>query len=116
MLTKLNLDGLMLAEYNVLVRMDPVMTKTASGIELPESMIDRDSLARDVGTLVAASPLAFGYSEWPEGKGPPEVGERVLIAMYDGKLYDIDGEKYRVVKDKSVVAWWPSAPALAAAA
>lgn len=116
MLSKRDLEALTFAEYNVLVRMDPVVKVTPGGIELPEEFVDRDALARDVGTLVSASPLAFGYSEWPADNGPPQVGDRVLIAMYDGKLYDVDGEKYRVVKDKSIVAWWPKAPALAAAA
>lgn len=116
MLSKADLNDMVMAEYNVLVRMDPVEARTAGGLHLPESMVDRDALARDAGTLIKASPLAFGYSEWPEDRGPPQPGDRVLIAMYDGKLYDVEGEKYRVIKDKSVVAWWPSKVTLAAAA
>ena len=112
-----DLDGLKLAEYNVLVRMDPVETKTAGGVHLPTSALEKDSIAKDLGTLVKASPLAFDYSKWPEGEGPPQPGDRVLIAMYDGKLYNIGDQQFRVVKDKSVVAWWPAdQPASLAAA
>lgn len=104
-----------MAEYNVLVRMDPVEQRTAGGIILTNDAVDRDALSRDVGTLVNVSEHAFNYAEWPNG--PPQAGDRVLIAMYDGKMYDVEGEKYRVIKDKSVVAWWPAdKPALAAAA
>jgi co-chaperonin GroES (HSP10) len=105
-----------MAEYNVLVRMDPVVKVTPGGIELPEEYVDRDALSRDVGTLVNAGQHAFSYAQWSETEGPPQPGDRVLIAMYDGKLYDVEGEKYRILKDKSVVAWWPAQPALAAAA
>ena len=116
MLSKSIVENMQLAEYNVLVRMDPVEEKTRGGIILTESAVDRDAISRDLGTLVKISPLAFGYAEWPEGTTPPQPGDRVLIAMYDGKMYDIDGEKWRVVKDKSVVAWWAEKPSLAAAA
>lgn len=107
MLSKSDLEGLKLAEYNVLVRMDPVETKTAGGLHLPQSAVDANAISKDLGTLVKASEHAFGYvKDWTDGA--PQPGDRVLIAMYDGKLYKIDGEEYRVVKDKSVVAWWPA--------
>lgn len=90
---------------------------TKGGIFLPQSAVDRDEISEDRGVLVKASPLAFGYAEWPEGKEPPQPGDRVLLAQYDGKVHEFDGVKYRVVKDKSVVGWWPAEqPVLAAAA
>lgn len=115
-MNRADLESMELSEYNVLIRMDPVETQTKGGIQLPESMVERNTLSADLGTLVKASPLAFGYAKWPDGKGPPQPGERVLIAQYDGKLYEFEGEKFRVCKDKSVVAWWPQPASLAAAA
>lgn len=112
---KSDLENMKLAEYNVLVRMDPVEERTAGGIILTNDAVDRDALSRDVGTLVNVGEHAFNYvEEWKNG--PPQPGCRVLIAMYDGKMYDVEGEKYRVIKDKSVVGWWDEQPALAAAA
>lgn len=114
-MNKSDLLSMKMAEYNVLVRMDPVTKVTPGGIELPEEYVDRDAMSRDLGTLVSIGEHAFSYvAEWKNGA--PEIGDRVLIAMYDGKLYDVDGEKYRVLKDKSVVAWWPQPASLAAAA
>jgi co-chaperonin GroES (HSP10) len=115
----MKLDDLLsmkMAEYNVLVRMDPVEQRTAGGIILTNDAVDRDALSRDVGTLVNVGEHSFSYvKEWKGGA--PQPGDRVLIAMYDGKLYDVDGEKFRVLKDKSVVAWWPAEqPASLAAA
>lgn len=114
----MKLDDLLsmkMAEYNVLVRMDPVEQRTAGGIILTNDAVDRDALSRDVGTLVNVGEHAFSYvNEWKNGA--PQPGDRVLIAMYDGKMYDVQGEKFRVIKDKSVVGWWADKPALAAAA
>lgn len=109
-----DIEGLTLAEYNVLVRMDPV-SDSRGGLSLPEEYVARKELEQDRGTLVAVSPLAFNYAEWPGGI-MPKAGDRVLLAQFDGRLIDFGGVKHRIVKDKSVVAWWPEAPALAAAA
>lgn len=93
-------------EFNVVVELDPVQEKTAGGIILPESKKERDELAAEEGTLVAASPLAFSYaspSEWGD-EHPPQVGQRVMIARYQGVAKEHDGRKFRIVKDKDVVA------------
>lgn len=113
MLTEAELLKMELAEYNVLVRMDPVESKTAGGLHLPDSMVAQNTIAADLGTLVRGGELAFSYAD---GWTPPNAGDRVLIAQYDGKLYEVGDAKYRVVKDKSVVGFWRQSPALAQAA
>ena len=50
-------------EFNVVVELDPVEEKTKGGIILPTEKVERDKLAFEEGTLVAASPFAF--SEHP---------------------------------------------------
>lgn len=99
-----NESGISPVEYNIVVRMDPVEEKTAGGILLPGSKTDRDKLAADEGVIVAASPLAFGYAEWPEGARVPQVGDRVLMAQFDGRIWERGGVTYRLIKDKSVIA------------
>jgi co-chaperonin GroES (HSP10) len=96
--------------------MDPVEEKTAGGIIVPQTKTDRDKLAADEGTIVAASPLAFSYAEWPEGARIPQVGDRILMAQFDGRIWERGGQTYRLIKDKSVIAVVEQPTPLAAAA
>ena len=98
-----NESGLAPVEYNIVVRMDPVEEKTASGIILPQTKTERDELAADEGTIVAVSPHAFSYAEWGDAE-PPKVGDRILMAQFDGRIWKRNGITYRLLKDKSVIA------------
>ena len=115
-----NESGLTPMEYNCVVRMDPVESKSAGGIILPTSKTDRDKLAADEGMLVAISPLAFNYDQWPADARKPQVGDRVMFARYSGTLYQPNGEdkepQYRILKDKDIIAVIEQPPALAAVA
>lgn len=90
--------------FNVVVELDPTEEVTPGGIILPGSKTERDKLASEEGVLVAKSPAAFSYADWPEGFEPPEVGARVMINRFAGVLKEKDGKNYRIVEDKSVVA------------
>ena len=114
-----NESGLQPVEFNVIVRMKPTEETTAGGIILPTSKTERDELAEDEGTLVAVSPHAFSYAEWPDGVAPPQVGDQVIIAQYQGRIWKPGGDKgptYRIIKDKDVVAVIEPPAKLAAAA
>jgi co-chaperonin GroES (HSP10) len=111
-----NESGLKPMEYNVVVEMDPVEDRTASGLYLPPSKVDRDKLATEEGTLAALSPHAFTYAEWPDGAEPPKVGDRVLIARFAGAIHERAGKTFRVLKDKDIVAVVEPPASLAAAA
>lgn len=110
-----NESGLNPVEYNIVVRMDPVEEKTAGGLYLPQTKTDRDELSADEGTIVAVSPHAFSYADWPEGSRIPGPGDRILMAQFDGRIWKRGGQTYRLIKDKSVIAVIEQ-PALAAAA
>lgn len=99
-----NESGLVPVEYNVVVRMDPIEEKTRGGIIMLDNIKDRDKLAADEGTVVAVSPLAFSYADWPEGSRVPQVGDRILMAQFDGRIWEKGGVTYRLIKDKSVIA------------
>jgi chaperonin GroES len=111
-----NESGLTPVEYNIVVRMEAIEEKTKGGIILLDNAKDRDKLAADEGVIVAVSPLAFGYADWPEGSRIPQVGDRILMAQFDGRIWERDGVTYRLIKDKSVIAVVDDKPALAAAA
>jgi co-chaperonin GroES (HSP10) len=93
-------------EFNVVVEPDKPEEKTAGGIILTSTSRDADELAADEGTLVAVSPHAFTYAEWPEGARKPQVGDRVIFARYAGVLRKPKGSSdgLRILKDKDIMA------------
>lgn len=111
-----NESGISPVEYNIVVRMDPVEEKRESGLIVPQTKVDRDKLAADEGVIVAASPLAFSYADWPAGSRIPQAGDRILMAQFDGRIWERNGVTYRLIKDKSVIAVVEQPASLAAAA
>jgi chaperonin GroES len=91
-------------EFNVIVELDPSEGKSPGGIILLDTATERDKLGSQEGTLVAVSPHAFSYAEWPEGVAPPKEGARILFARFAGLVREQDGKTYRILKDKDVVA------------
>lgn len=97
--------GLRMFEFKVLVRRDKAEEVTAGGILLPEQHIEKQEYAVNTGTLVAMSPLAFGYETWPEGARMPKIGDRVVFPKYAGAdVKGKDGVEYRVLADKDIQA------------
>lgn len=90
--------------FNVVVELDPTEKVTPGGIIMPETKVERDKLACEEGTLVAVSPLAFSYAEWPEGTRKPQVGDRVMVNRFAGMIREREGKNYRILEDKSLVA------------
>lgn len=99
-----NGSGLIPLEFFVVVELDPLEERTKGGIILPAQVSDKDKLATQEGTLVAASPHAFTYAEWRADMRKPDVGERVLFKRYAGALHERDGRTYRLLNDKDLVA------------
>lgn len=104
-----NESGILPTEFKVLVRAKAVDEKTAGGIIIPDQTKERDQHAQVEGVLVAVSPLAFTYADWPEGADRPKPGDRVLFAKYAGtNVRGKDGVDYRIVNDKdlsALLAW-----------
>lgn len=94
-------SGLTPVEYNVVIKPDAVEEKRGSIILLNN---ERDEWAVQEGVIDAMSIHAFSYAEWPEGVRPPEVGERVMFAKFAGSLVERGGVKFRVLKDKDIIA------------
>lgn len=100
-----NTSGIHPVEFNVLVRQDVVETKTKSGLIMPDAVVDREHHSQTRGVIVAVSPLAFNADIWPQDMAKPGPGERVAFAKHAGTfITGTDGDEYRVVKDKDVVA------------
>lgn len=99
----MNGSGIRPTEYNVLVLPKEVETKTQGGIFLPDETLEKESFGRMEGTLVAVSPLAFNYDEWPSADDKPKPGDRVLFSKYNAtEIRGKDGQKYWLMKDRSI--------------
>lgn len=101
--------GLIPVEYKVIIK--PVeetgVIKMKGGFELlkPDMTKDRDQHAAIEGDIVAVSPFAFSYEEWPEGARKPRVGDVAIFARYSGNtIKGNDGADYRIMNDKDVIA------------
>lgn len=96
--------GIRPSEYNVLIAPEDTEEVTKGGIIIAQSIKDSNDISTMRGRLVAVSPHAFTYAEWP-AKDQPKVGDPVLYAKYAGTLVDgADGREYRICKDKDIAA------------
>ena len=90
-------------EYNVLVKPVEVAKTTRGGLHLPPSAVEKEEFGRMEGVLVAASPMAFRFDDWPEGADGPKIGDRVVFSKYQAtELTGRDGAKDWMMKDKSI--------------
>lgn len=100
----INPSGIKPIEYNVLLKQDKVEEKSAGGIFIPDDVKERQRHGQTLGQIVALSPMAFSFDEWPASEPKPEIGQRVVFARHAGTFVDgLDGEEYRVVKDRDIV-------------
>jgi len=102
----LNGSGIRPNHYNVLVMPKQVEEKTAGGLFIPEATKTKEEFGRIEGRLVAASPMAFRWDDWPEDRGDekPKVGDWVVFAKYNAtELTGKDGLKYWLMKDESII-------------
>lgn len=100
-------SGIQPLEFNVLVKPENVEEKTKGGLVLPDSVISQDKNAQTIGTLIAVSPMAFSWDEWPKEKPKPAPGDRVYYGRYAGassKVKGADGEEYLLMKDADLTA------------
>lgn len=100
-------SGVRVVGKTVLVLMDECSPKTTGGIDLPEDLIERMSMAAESGVLVAAAAGAFLLNEdmTPWSGDKPKPGDRVYIEKYAGKLVKgRDGKTYRIMDYASIGA------------
>lgn len=101
-----NASGIRPTEFKVVILPLDLGDKfKGTSLLMPDQTKDRDKFAQMEGTLVAVSPLAFTYADWPEGAQKPKVGDRVLFAKYAGAMVPgKDGVDYKLVADKDIAA------------
>lgn len=100
----LNGSGIRPVQYMVIVKPDEVEKTTKGGIILPDTKVEKDEFQRMEGLLVAVSPMAFTFKDWPDGAEKPKVGDRVTFARYNAtEITGRDGGKYWFMKDESIL-------------
>lgn len=99
-----NPSGIKPVEFNVLVDQDAVESATKGGLYKPDHLVDQEKYAQTKGVIIAVSPMAFSFDDWPADEPKPKPGDRVFFAKHSGTLVKgVDDKEYRVIKDRDVV-------------
>lgn len=100
-----NGSGLTPVEYNVIVLPKEIEQKTKGGLILSDETVEKEQFARMEGVLVAVSPMAFAFEDWPveQAELKPKIGNRVMFSKYNATEFTgRDGRKYWLMKDRSI--------------
>lgn len=100
----MNTSGIRPVEYNILVLPQEVETKTKGGLYLPDDTKEREQFAQIEGVLVAVSPMAFAFEDWPaDDDSKPKIGDRVIFRRYEAtEIKGRDGRNYWLMKDRAI--------------
>ena len=87
--------------HRVLVRPDPVETKSAGGIILSLNE-KREQAAAEIGTIIALGDT-FGVDY--KASVLPVIGDRVYFAKYAGKGIKVDDEDLLFLNDEDILGF-----------
>jgi len=97
-----NKSGITPFDMKVLVLPDKVAGKTAGGIHIPDTVIDRKKYAEVHATVVAVGDNAFKDMQLSV---TPKAGDRVIIGKYTGDIIQgKDGKFYTLLNDLDIWA------------
>ncbi len=85
-----------------LVRPEKVAEMTKGKILLPEHVRDRMQVSITYGEVIAVGDCV--WSDYPEIKIIPKVGDKVLFAKYAGAEVEEENINYRILNDKDILA------------
>jgi chaperonin GroES len=89
--------------HRVLVKVQQTERKTASGIVLPDSAVEKNQRDQVKGIIVEIGKTA--WKAFDAGEAWATVGDLILFSRYGGKIvFDDDGTEYRILQDEDVVA------------
>ena len=88
--------------YKVLVTLPKIEEKTSGGILKPNSVIEQESTAANIGFVLAVGPDAYKDREkFPSGAWCKK-GDFVVMRSYSGTRMFVDGEEFRMLNDDSI--------------
>ena len=78
--------------------------KTEGGVILPDSIVDRESVATVCGYVLKTGDLAYAdKTKFPSGAWCRE-GDWIIFGRYAGARFKIDGGEVRILNDDEVIA------------
>lgn len=116
-LVRINDTGIVPTEFKVLVQPDESETQIKarrSNIMVPDAYAAMYAHGSVTGKIIAMSPAAFSYHDWPETARLPVVGDRIVFARYAGMLVQgkpvlnerghEEPREFRLLNDKDIAA------------
>lgn len=92
----------------LLIKPDEVASKTRGGVELPDDLRDRMTMAAEAGVVMAIGEGAFMFdsnSVTPFLGRRPKPGDRVAMGRYSGQLIrGHDDKSYRILSSSEIGA------------
>lgn len=114
-LVRINDSGIIPTEFKVLVLPDESeveLRARRSGLVVPDEAAGTYRHAAVTGRIIALSPAAFSYHDWPDGVRLPGIGDRVVYARYAGMRVNgrpranekghEEQTEYRLLNDKDI--------------
>lgn len=92
-----------LGEGRVLIKRDTIEEKTASGLYLPESVVDEKEETTTRGTVVAIGKLDPNAIK----DMPCHPGLRITFGKYSGTEFEWDKEEFLIIRYDEIFASWP---------
>jgi co-chaperonin GroES (HSP10) len=104
-----NISGITPTEFKVLVLVDEESENEkrmkAMGLVMSPDAAEREKHKAFKGTVIALSPVAFTYENFPAGTRLPGPGDRVCFAKYAGSfITGKDFKEYRIMNDRDISA------------
>jgi chaperonin GroES len=101
-----NPSGVTPLDLRVVVRPDPVETKTKGGIIIPDETKEREKYATVKGTLIAAGENAWeeAAAALPQFHPPSARRPHHDRQIWRHPLQGHDGDDYRIMNDEDVIA------------
>lgn len=102
------LDGIEVLGARCLVAIYQIPTRTAGGIELPDSFRKENDFQGKIGLVMKKGPLAFvDDASHRFGEVIPEVGSWVLFHVGDAYGFELGTARCRFVEDVDIFAIMP---------
>lgn len=95
--------------HRVLLVPLPVETRTAGGIYIPQTHVEKQEVAGITGYVVQLGDSAYkgeypkGVPRFPEGNWCEE-GDCVIYKTYSGTRIDVAGQEFRIMNDDQILA------------
>ena len=88
--------------YKIVVALPNIEERTEGGIIKPDSVIEKESTAANIGFVMALGPDAYKDREkFPSGAWCKE-GDFVIMRSYSGTRMFVDGKEFRMLNDDSI--------------